>query len=67
MTAPVIEREYLIASVRCAKLRVALLANELDVIGTALKQELMSPEAALVALDDVDAWPFLAPEIGRAA
>jgi hypothetical protein len=61
----VIEREFLVATLRCAKLRVALLGAELDTIGIALRRDLMTPEAAIGALDDLDAWPFLLPEIKR--
>lgn len=58
-----IEREFLISSLRCAKLRVALLSNEIDTIGVALKHRLMSPDEAIAAIDDLEAWPFLAPQI----
>jgi hypothetical protein len=59
-----IEREYLIASLRCAKLRISLLGNELDTIGVALKYQVITPDAAIAAINDLGVWTFLLPEIG---
>jgi hypothetical protein len=56
--------KYLLGAMRCARLRASLLINEIDTIGCALKNELVTPDMALVWLGDVGAYPFLAPEIG---
>jgi len=60
-----IERDVLLGSLRCAKLRIALLGTEIDTLGIALKRDLITTEAAITALDELDAWPFLIPEIER--
>ena len=62
-----IPTEYLLGAMRCARLRASLLINEIDTIGCALKNELVTPEVALNWLGDVGAYPFLAPEIGQEA
>lgn len=48
-------REYIIATLRCATLRSRLLANELDVIGIAVRDGVVSPEAAIMWARDIGA------------
>lgn len=48
-------REYIIAALRCATLRSRLLANELDVIGIAVRDGVVSPEAAIMWARDIGA------------
>jgi hypothetical protein len=60
-----IDRDVLLAGMRCAKLRIALLGTEIDTLGVALKRDLITIDAAITALDELDAWPFLIPEIER--
>jgi hypothetical protein len=62
-----LSREYLLRAVRCARLRASLLVNEIDAVGCALKNELVSPDTALDWLYDIGASEFLVPEIGREA
>lgn len=58
-----IPAEYLLGAMRCARLRASLVINEIDTIGCALKNELVTPDVALDWLGDAGAYPFLAPEI----
>jgi hypothetical protein len=62
---PVAMREFLLAALRCGRLRVLLLANEIDSLGVALKSEMVSVGTAFEWLSDIGAWPFLHPEIGE--
>ena len=48
-----IHREFTIAALRTAVLRVNLIANELTAAGVALKGGLISPESALEWAEDV--------------
>jgi hypothetical protein len=48
-------REYVIAAMRSAALRARLLANEIDVIGVALRDGIVTPEAALLWARDIGA------------
>jgi hypothetical protein len=50
---------------RVGRLRVALLANEIDAIGVALKGNLITVDDAIAWLDDIGAFQFI-PEIGGA-
>ena len=52
-------REFLIAAIRCGRLRAQLLQNELDEIGLALKAGLVAPDAAVCWLDEVGGLPFV--------
>jgi hypothetical protein len=52
-------REFLVAAIRCGRLRAQLLQNELDEIGVALKADLVSSEAAIYWLDEVGGLPFV--------
>ena len=63
-TCTTLPTEYLLGAMRCARLRASLLINEIDTIGCALKNELVTPDVALVWLEDAGAYPFLTPEIG---
>jgi hypothetical protein len=47
--------EYLIAALRCARLRVQLLQNEIDEIGVALRFKLISFDGAITWLREIDA------------
>ena len=40
-------KDFLLAAIRCARLRVQLLATELDEIGIALRYDMISPEGAV--------------------
>jgi hypothetical protein len=62
---PVQMRELLLAALRCGRLRVLLLANEIDALGIALKSEMVPLNTAFEWLSDIGAWPFLDPEIGE--
>ena len=59
-------REFLLAALRCGRLRALLLANEIDAVGVvALKSEMVPLNIAFEWLSDIGAWPFLDPEIGE--
>jgi hypothetical protein len=62
---PVAMKEFLLAAFRCSRLRVLLLANEIDALGVALKSEMVPLNSAFEWLSDIGAWPFLLPEIGE--
>jgi hypothetical protein len=47
--------EYLIAALRCARLRVQLLQNEIDEIGVALRFKLISFDGAVAWLREIGA------------
>jgi hypothetical protein len=63
LTSP--EREFMLAALRCAKMRVTLIGLELDEIGVSLKYNMISPEFAVSWLDhsglmqfvNVEPWP----------
>ena len=48
------DKEFLLASLRTATLRARLAANELDTIGLALKQNLVSFDDAVAWLDEIN-------------
>lgn len=52
-------RDFLLAAMRCARLRVQLLQLEIDEVGVALKFNLISPEHAVGWLEDIGAMPFI--------
>src|SRR5262249_16542932 len=58
-------RELLLSALRCARLRVLLLANEIDAVGVAVAQEVVPVDAALDWLDEIGALEFLSPEFGK--
>jgi hypothetical protein len=47
--------EYAVTALRSAALRTRLLTNEIDTIGLALRDKLISPEAALLWARDIGA------------
>ena len=47
--------EYLIAAIRCARLRITLQAAEIDEVGIALRHGLATPEIAVQWLIEIDA------------
>jgi hypothetical protein len=57
-------RDFLLSALRCGSLRARLLANELNTIGVALKGQMMSPEDAIEAINDLDAWTLI-PELAE--
>jgi hypothetical protein len=48
------DNEFLLAALRTATLRARLAANELDTIGLALKQNLVSFDDAVAWLDEIN-------------
>ncbi len=48
-------REYVLVALRSASLRTRLLANELDLIGIAVRDGLITPEASLLWARDIGA------------
>ena len=57
------KHDFLIAALRCARLRVNLLGLEIDEVGIALKFNTVSPEIAVGWLDDIGALRFLNPDL----
>jgi hypothetical protein len=57
--------ELLLSALRCARLRVLLLANEIDAVGVAVAGEMVPLDTAFDWLDEIGAWEFLSPEFGR--
>lgn len=57
--------EYLLVGIRCARLRVQLLQNEMDQIGVALKVGMVSPAVALSWLGEIGAIQFV--DVGEAS
>jgi hypothetical protein len=57
--APSPTAEYLIAALRCARLRVLLLANEMDEVGVSLKHKMISPQIATEWLQAIGADGFM--------
>jgi hypothetical protein len=52
-TTAVRPTELVLAALRCTSLRLKLIDNEIAMIGTALKQRLISPEAAIEWAEEV--------------
>lgn len=55
--------EFLLAGLRCARLRVQSLQAEIDEVGLALKHNMISPELAVAWLHEIGALQYLNPEI----
>jgi hypothetical protein len=51
--------EFLVVAMRCARLRVQLLQNEIDEVGLALRHKLISADDAVRWLRDIDAARFI--------
>ena len=56
------KREFLMASVRCARARVQMLALGIDEVGVALKFKMVAPEVAVGWMQDIGALQFLNPD-----
>ena len=54
-------RQYVIAQLRLAHMRVRLLLNEIEVIGKALKAGLIEPDPAIQWLRDANGLEYLLP------
>jgi hypothetical protein len=54
-------RQYLLAEMRCASLRLHLLQADVDAIALALKGGVVTPEQAIDLLHDVDAFAYIEP------
>jgi hypothetical protein len=59
MTPPAAKTEFMLAALRCAKMRVALIGLELDEIGVSLKHNMISPEFAVSWLDHAGLLQFV--------
>ena len=57
-----LDRDYVLAELRAASIRAQLYKNEIDVIGIALKANMMRPVEAIEALAEVNGLAFLHPE-----
>jgi hypothetical protein len=51
--------DYLLAELRCAALRARMLQADLEAIGIALNNGLVTPDQALALLHDVDALRYV--------
>jgi hypothetical protein len=51
--------DYLLAELRCTALRARILQADIDAIGIALKNGLVTPEQVLALLHNVDALRFV--------
>jgi hypothetical protein len=58
-TVPTDFINYLLAEMRCASLRTRLMQADIDAVGLALKGGLISPDQALLLLDDFHALRLL--------
>jgi hypothetical protein len=58
----VTNREYLVAELRCAVARARLAVLDIEAIGLALKNNIVSPEQALALLTDADVLGFVGPQ-----
>jgi len=52
---------YVLAELRCARIRALMLMKEIEVIGVALKGNMITPEVAMEWLSDANALDFLLP------
>ena len=59
---PMSSVEYVLAEIRLARAHASLWVNQLDTIGTALKANLISPEAAVAELRECG---FFQPVVDR--
>ena len=55
-------RDYLLAEMRCAVMRVHIQQADIEAIGIALKGGLVTPDQALALLDDVDVLRLVGTE-----
>jgi hypothetical protein len=55
-------QDYLLAQMRCATLRARIMQADLDAIGIALKGGLITPDQAILLLDDCDALRLVGTE-----
>ena len=55
-------RDYLLAELRCASLRVRLWQADIDAVGMALKAGLVEPEQALELLHECDCLQLISPK-----
>jgi hypothetical protein len=54
-------RDYVLAELRCARMRAQLLVKEIEVIGIALRGGVIHPEMAVEMLAEANALDFLLP------
>ncbi len=54
-----IYREYLLAELRCTRLRFQLIINEIDACGMALKKGLVNEDEAVVWMNEIGALELL--------
>ena len=54
-------RRYVLAELRCARVRALMLVKEIEAIGVALRHNVIFPEMALIWLADANALDFLLP------
>jgi hypothetical protein len=52
-------KEYLLAELRCARLRAQLIVADIDAIGLALKAGMVTPEQALAHMNDTGLLRYL--------
>ena len=55
-------QDYLLAEIRCASLRLRVEQSDVDAIGLALKNGLITADQALVLLDDCDVLRLVGTE-----
>jgi hypothetical protein len=55
-------REYLVAELRCALARARLAALDIEAVGTALANNIVSPEQAVALLAEADVLGFVGPQ-----
>jgi hypothetical protein len=59
-------REFVLAAMRCGRARILLLANEIDAAGIALRNNMVALSTVYDWLEEMGAWPFLNPDLGKA-
>ena len=62
MTGPSDFQNYLLAELRCASLRLRLEQSDIEAIALALKGGLITPDQAIVLLDDCNALRLVGNE-----
>jgi hypothetical protein len=55
-------REYILAELRCAYLRAQLQQADITAVAMALKAEWITPEQAVTALEECDAFQVIEPK-----
>jgi hypothetical protein len=55
-------RDYLLAELRCALARAKLAALDIECIGIAVKNNIVSPEQAVALRMDADCFGFIGPQ-----